>query len=375
MTERLRPSHLRVDLDAVAANVRRLGEVAATEVCAVVKADAYGHGAAPVARAALAGGATWLAVALVEEGVALRAAGIDAPILVLSEPPRAAVGAVLDADLAVVAYTPAFLADLDAAAGARGRRASVHLKVDTGMGRVGATLGTWADVVDVASAADHLEVEGIMTHLACADDPASDATAAQLDAFDGAVATARERGLAPRWVHAANTAGALLHPRARHDLVRPGIGIYGLSPGPAVDASDHGLVPAATLVSAVGFVKRVPAGTPVSYGHRWHAPDDGWLATVPIGYADGVPRRLTGPGEVLVGGVRRPIAGTVTMDQIVVWCGDDRPEVGDEVVLVGAQGDGRLRLEDWASHVGSITYELASQLTARVPRVHVHTEG
>jgi alanine racemase len=147
--------------------------------------------------------------------------------------------------------------------------------------------------------------------------------------------------------------------------------VYGLSPDLAVDAAAHGLRPVASLVSEVSFVKRVPPGTPISYGHRFAAPAEGWVATVPIGYADGVPRRLTGVGEVLVGGRRHPIAGTVTMDQILVWCGDHVPTVGDEVVLIGRQGAHELRIEDWAAHLGTITYELTAQLTARLPRRHV----
>jgi len=168
----------------------------------------------------------------------------------------------------------------------------------------------------------------------------------------------------------ANTAGLLRHPGARRGLVRAGIGIYGLSPDVEVDAADHGLRPALRVVSAVSYAKRVPAGTPVSYGHRWRAPADGWVATVPIGYADGVPRALTNRGAALHAGVRRPIAGTVTMDQLMLWCGDDEPRVGDEVVLLGAQGDQRIRVEDWAAMLDTITYEVVTQLTPRLPRYH-----
>jgi alanine racemase len=368
----VRPTTLRIDLGAVRHNVARLAAVApGADVCAVVKADAYGHGAVPVARAALAGGASWLGVALVEEGRSLRAAGIDAPILLLSEPPVSAASDVVEADLTPVVYRHDMLAALDAVGAAAGRAVAVHLKADTGMGRVGVRPEHWEPVLRHAAAAGHLEVTGLMTHLACADEPDRPVTTDQLAAFDRFLALAADVGLRPRWVHAANTAGTLLHPGAHHDLVRPGIGIYGLSPDLAVDAADHGLVPVASLTSEVSFVKRVPAGTPVSYGHRFAAPADGWVATVPIGYADGVPRRLTGVGEVLLGGARRPIAGTVTMDQLLVWCGEHRPEVGDEVVLLGRQGDEQLRVEDWAAHLGTITYELTSQLTSRLPRHHV----
>jgi alanine racemase len=372
---RYRPTELRVDLAAIAANVAALGRTAGTDVCAVVKGDGYGHGAVPVARAALAGGATWLAVALVEEGEDLRAAGIDAPVLVLSEPPAAAVAALLAARLTPVAYRPAFLEALAAAGAARGVPVGIHLKADTGMGRVGVPEDGWADVVGRAAASPHLDVQGLMTHLAVADEPGNPATDRQLDGFDRFIALAEEHGVRARWIHAANSAGTLLHPRSRRTLVRPGIGVYGLSPDLAVDALDHGLVPASSLVSEVSYAKYVARGTAVSYGLRWSAPADGWVATVPVGYADGVPRRLTGRGEVLVGGRRRPIAGTVTMDQLLVWCGDDRPRVGDEVVLIGRQGAASLRFEDWAEHVGTITYEVATQLTARVPRTHLDPPG
>ncbi|MEX0834791.1 MAG: alanine racemase, partial [Nitriliruptor sp.] len=313
----MRPSSIVVDLDAVRHNVRTLGAAADSEVCAVVKADAYGHGAVPVARAALDAGATWLGVALVEEGRDLRAAGIDAPVQLLSEPPVTAVGDLLDERLTPTVYRPEFLTALDSAAGDRGTTAAVHVKADTGMGRVGVRPEGWEAVLRQARDAAHLEVEGLMTHLACADEPESDTTAQQLASFDRFLALATELGVEPRWIHAANTAATLLHPGAHRGLVRPGIGIYGLSPDLAVDAADHDLRPALSLVSEVTYVKHVPAGTPISYGHRFAAPADGWVATAPIGYADGVPRRLTGVGEVLLGGQRRPMAGTVTMDQIL----------------------------------------------------------
>jgi alanine racemase len=368
----VRPTILQVDLGAVRHNVARLAATApGADVCAVVKADAYGHGAVPVARAALAGGAIWLGVALVEEGRELRAAGIDAPILLLSEPPVAAASDVVDAGLTPVVYRREMLDALDAIGADEGKAVAVHLKADTGMGRVGVRPEDWGSVLQHAAGAGHLEVTGLMTHLACADEPDRPVTADQLAAFDRFLTLAADVGLRPRWVHAANTAGTLLHPGAHRDLVRPGIGVYGLSPDLAVDAADHGLLPVASLTSEVSFVKRVPVGTPVSYGHRFAAPADGWVATVPIGYADGVPRRLTGVGEVLLGGARRPIAGTVTMDQLLVWCGDHRPEVGDEVVLLGRQGEDQLRVEDWAAHLGTITYELTAQLTSRLPRHHV----
>jgi alanine racemase len=366
----LRATRLEVDLAAVRHNVARFGSHTGTEVCAVVKGDGYGHGAVPVARAALDAGATWLAVALVEEGVALRRGGITAPVLVLSEPPIASIPTLLDADLTPVTYRAPFLAALDAAAEGRDHEVRVHLKVDTGMGRVGAPEGEWEELLREAAATRRVTVEGLMTHLARADEPEETVTAEQLDRFDRVAAAAARVGIRPRWRHAANSAGALAHPAAALDLIRPGIGIYGLSPSLEVDAAEYGLRPALRLLTEVAFVKHVARGTPVSYGHRFVAPADGWLATLPIGYADGVPRALTNVAEVLLEGRRHPIAGTVCMDLLMVWCGDHRPRVGDEVVLLGDQGEERIRTEEWAAIANTITYEIVTQLTARIPRSH-----
>ncbi|MFA9429653.1 alanine racemase [Egicoccus sp. AB-alg2] len=365
----IRPTRIEVDAAAICHNAARLRELSGAEVCAVVKADGYGHGAVEVARAALAGGATWLAVALVEEGLALRAAGVDAPVLVLAEPPVAAAATMVAQALTPTVYRPPLLAALDALGRERGEPVAVHLKVDTGMGRVGVPEPDWDAVLRQAVAAEGVRVEGVFTHLARADEPDQDTTRQQLAGFDRFLARAARAGLpAPKWRHTANSAGTLLHADARYDLVRPGIALYGLSPAQDVDAAAFGLRPALRLVTEVSFAKRVTAGTSVSYGHRWSAPADGWLATLPLGYADGVPRALTNFGEALIHGRRRPFAGTVCMDQILVWCGDDPVEVGDEVVLLGRQGDQRVRVEEWAAHADTITYEIVTQLTARLPR-------
>ncbi|MFO7961203.1 MAG: alanine racemase [Nitriliruptoraceae bacterium] len=407
----LRPTRVEVDLDAIAHNVARLAAAAPeAAICAVVKADAYGHGAVPVARAAVDAGATWLAVALVEEGIELREAGLEARILVLSEPPIAAIGDLIGAELTPTVYREPFIAVLDAHGQARDQPIPVHFKVDTGMGRVGTPPDQWQHQLLQLATASGVEVEGLYTHLARADEPQVDTTAQQLAAFDRAVAQAARLGIRPRLLHAANTAGVLLHPAARRDLVRPGIGVYGLSASGEVDAADHGLQPALRLVSEVSFTKYVAANTPLSYGHRWRAPEDGWVATVPIGYGDGVPRRLTNRAQVLLGGRRRPVVGTITMDQLLVWCADEEPGIGDEVVLLGAgqpapggTGAGtspgfpdrpsspdtasspdpasspirpdpveqRIRVEEWADATDTITYEIVTSLTARLPRLYL----
>jgi alanine racemase len=370
----VRPTRVEVDLDAVRHNAARLRELAGgAEVMAVVKADGYGHGAVPVARAALEGGASWLAVALVEEGEQLRAAGVDAPVLVLTEPPARHAGRLLDARLTPTLYTREFGDALERAGGDRGTTLAVHLKVDTGMARVGVPPAERAGLFAAVTAWRHVRTEGLWTHLARADEHGPDGVATteqQLDRFDAALEEAAAAGLTWDLTHVANSAGTLCHPRARRDLVRPGIALYGLSPSADVDAAAHGLRPALSLVTDVRFAKRVSAGTPVSYGHRWVAPADGWLVTLQVGYADGVPRALTNRAEVLVGGVRRPLVGTVCMDQVCVWLGDDEPTVGDPVVLLGSQGTERVRVEEWAAAADTITYEVVTQLTARLPRVH-----
>lgn len=369
MTSTLRPARVEVDLDAVRDNVRSLADlVAPAAVLAVVKADGYGHGSVPVARAALEAGAVRLGVAIVQEGVRLREAGIDAPILLLSEPPRQAAAAVVRHGLTATVYTRAGIESLGAAAAAAGARVSVHLKVDTGMHRVGCTP---ADAVGLARlVAEHpsLELEGVFTHFAVADEPQDPYTAEQVARFDEVLAALAAAGLRPTLVHAANSAGAIAHPAARFDLVRVGITVYGIAPSAALDPV-AGLRPALRLTSAVSFVKRVPAGSHLSYGLRYEVVADATIATVPVGYADGVPRRLGEVGgEVLIGGTRHPIAGTVTMDQLLVDVGDAEVVAGDEVVLIGRQGDEEITAADWASRLGTIAYEIVCGIGPRVPR-------
>jgi alanine racemase len=377
-TDRLRPTWAEVDLDAIRTNARRLAELSApAALCAVVKADGYGHGAVPVARAALEGGASHLAVALVEEGRALRQAGIGAPVLVLSEPAPVAMAEVVASGLTPTVYTWAGLDALTAAVQAAGvgrDRLAVHVKVDTGMHRVGATA---EDAVALALEVDRrpeLRLEGFWTHFAVADEVDDPYTAEQMGRFCVAVDALRAAGVRPPLLHAANSAAALWHPAARFDLVRCGIALYGLSPAAerAGTAEAARLTPVLALKARVSFVKVVAAGERLSYGLRYRLDRSSVIATVPVGYADGVTRRLSDTGgQVLIGGVRRPIAGTVTMDQIVVDCGPDAEvAVGDEVVLLGRQGDEVIDAWDWATRTGTIAYEVVCGLSARVPRVY-----
>lgn len=362
----MRPTRVEVDLDAVGANVATLHERCGSALlCVVVKADGYGHGAVPVARTALTHGAEWLAVALVEEGAELRAAGITAPILLLSEPPWGSAAEVQRLDLRPTLYTTE---GVDAFASLTGL--PVHLKVNTGMNRVGAAP---ADAVPRARRIldAGLELEGVWTHLAVADDPDDPFTAEQTARFRTVLAELRGAGVEPELTHLANSAATLAHPGTHADLVRVGIAVYGVAPSPSLAGAAR-LLPAMTLRSEVSFVKRVAAGEGISYGLTHRFERDANVATVPIGYADGVPRRLAGTGgQVLLHGVRRRIVGVVTMDQLMIDCGDDAVAMGDDVVLLGRQGDERVTPEEWAARLDTIGYEIVCGVGGRVPRTYV----
>ncbi|HYN34739.1 MAG TPA: alanine racemase [Ilumatobacteraceae bacterium] len=369
-----------VDLEAIRHNVALLRTtVAPSDVWVVVKANAYGHGALEVAQAALDAGAGGLCVALVQEGVELRRGGIDAPILVLSEQPPDAAPAIVANDLTPTVYTDGFIDALAVAALAAGRSdRPVHVKVDTGMQRVGAQPEAVAALVErIGDRSPTLRLGGVFTHLALADEPGDEFTALQVDRFDQVLSTIGVPDDAA--IHAANSAGALAHPAARRSFVRAGIAVYGISPGHGVDHLCHNLRPALSLRARVSFVKTVRAGSRISYGLRHTFDRDTTVATVPIGYADGVPRRLSSTGgQVLIAGRRCPIVGAVTMDQLMVDCGpgDDAGgapvAVGDEVVLIGSQDgpDGLqwIRAEDWADQLGTIGYEIVCGVGTRVPR-------
>lgn len=376
----IRWARAEVDLDAITHNVSVLASAAGTPVWAVVKADGYGHGAEHVARAALGAGAAGLCVALVSEGVALREAGIDSPILVLSQQPPESLADLVTYRLTPTVYTVDYADAVAAAARSAGvSHVDVHVKVDTGMQRVGAAPEATGSLVrHIGSLAPLLRPSAIFTHLACADEPGSAANGEQLAVFDRILAELDEA--CPPTIHAANSAAALALPAARRDLVRAGIALYGISPGPGVDHLASALRPALSLRARVAHVKRVAAGSHVSYGWRHRFERDTTVATVPIGYADGVPRRLgtqpDRPGiDVLVGGRRCPIVGVVTMDQFVVDVGDAPVAVGDEVVLLGAQGSERIRAEEWAERLGTIGYEIVCAIGVRVPRVVVRDPG
>ncbi|HMD93547.1 MAG TPA: alanine racemase [Trebonia sp.] len=360
----------RVDLNAIAGNVAALCEhVAPSAVMAVVKANGYGHGAVPAALAALRGGARWLGVVHVGEALELRAAGIDSPVLCLMAIREQAHADAIAAGVDLSAGSVGMVRHLAAAAASAGRPARVHLKADTGLGRGGATAADWPSVVDAAlaeQAAGRLRVVGLWSHFASADEPGNPSIGAQLAAFGEALTVAEKAGVTPEVRHIANTAAAIDVPEARYDLVRIGGGIFGLSTLPG--GAPSWLRPAMTLRARLSLVKRVPAGTGVSYGHRYITPRETTLGLVPLGYADGVPRSARGLPLVFARGRRWPIAGTVCMDQFVIDFGDEAVAEGDEVVLFGPGDDGEPTAQEWGDTLGTISYEIATGIGARVPR-------
>lgn len=368
----MRPSWIEVDLDAIESNVQAIRRaIYPAAVCAVVKADGYGHGDVPVAEAAIAGGAPILAVALVTEGVRLREAGIDVPILVLSEPLIDEIDTVIEWSLTPIVYRREFIeAVAERASRSDNVPYPVHLKLDTGMHRVGVAP---ADAIDLARRIDEderLVLEGVATHLSVAEeDP--EFTGRQIGALRQFRELLAKEGIEVDHVHAANTAGALNHPDARFDFARIGLGVYGLRPSPET-GPDVDLTPAMRVVSKVSFVQRLPTGARPSYGRVRPLERPSTVATVPLGYADGIPRRLSGlGGEVLIRGKRYPFAGTVTMDQVMIDVGDDPVEVGDEVVFLGSQGDEEITATDWADLLSTINYEVVCQFGPRLPRRYV----
>lgn len=365
----IRPVWAEIDLGAIRHNLGCLRDVAGVPVMAVVKADGYGHGAVRVAEAALEAGAERLAVAAVEEGAELRRAGIEATVHLLSEPPPTAAAHVVELGLVPTVYTSAWVDALGEAAARAGRDVQVHLKVDTGMHRVGASPDESLDLARRIATTSGLHLEGVWTHLAVADEAGHPGTSRQLELFDSVLKELDGAGLRPEITHAANSAGALGLPEARHDLVRVGIALYGILPTPA--SPDPGLRPAMSLKARVSYVKRVAAGERLSYGLTYEVVRESTIATVPLGYADGFPRALSNRGRALVHGRPVGVAGTVTMDQILLDCADLPVEVGDEVVLLGRQGDHEITANDVAQLLGTIGYEVVCGVGKRVPRVYL----
>ena len=354
-----------VDLGAIARNIGRIRDITATPILAVVKADGFGHGIIEVANSALEAGAAWLGVATVDEALAVRAAGIDAPVLCWLADPwcdlRAAIAA-------AVTISCANTETLEAIA-ALGDAAEVHLELDTGMSRGGAPVSAWDILFAAALASPSVRVTGLWSHLALAADADPEATTAQVQAFHRGVDRSRELGLEPGILHLANSAGALEHPDTWFDLVRCGAALYGIE---TVIGRSHGLEPAMRVVSRVTQLKRVAAGTGVSYNHAWLAAVETTLVLVPVGYGDGIPRDLSHGGEVVIGGMRHPVVGAISMDQLIVDVGDAAVTLGDEVVLLGSPAIGEPDAQEWGALTGTIAHEILTGLGGRMARRHIN---
>lgn len=347
--------------------------VAPAQVWTVVKADAYGHGAVPVAQAALAAGATGLCVAIVDEGVMLRRAGITAPILVLSEQPPELAEFIVGYGLTPTVTTTRGAATIANAAAAADRVVKVHLKIDTGMHRVGVAPDEAVMLAKFISSFPSLEIEGVFTHFAVADEPEHEANARQLATFTSTLDELAAAQISPPLIHAANSAAALADNNSRFTLVRTGITTYGLTPGEGVNELCAGLIPALSLKAKVSAVRWIEANDAVSYGLRRPVSQASLIATVPMGYADGIPRALGATDiSVLINGVPRRFAGTVTMDQVMIDCeSDSAVTVGDEVVFIGRQGEHVVTADDWARATGTIGYEIVCGISSRIHRRHV----
>ncbi len=375
-----RPAWAEISASAIAHNVRVLKEVMGpAALCAVVKANGYGHGAPMAAKAALDGGADSLAVAIVDEGIELRGVGVTAPILLLAEIPPETIPDALNHSLTLTIGSLAGARAAVASAERLGGRHRVHVKVDTGMHRMGVDPSGVDDVVAVLVASPAVDLEGIYTHFSVADGSSADDrnfTRAQIGRFDEIVAALANRGISPRTVHASNSAGALGYPEARYGMVRIGLALYGYLPegwlSSALEEKGLRLETALTLRARVVAVRRVAAGERPSYGRRRALERDATVATVPFGYADGYPRRLFETGaQVLINAQRYDLAGNVTMDQLLIDCADDEVAPGDDVVLLGRQGDEVITAEEWARRADTITWEILCGIGARVPRVLV----
>lgn len=370
MQELTRAAHVEVDLKAIAHNIRTLkGRTASgTLFMAVVKADAYGHGAVQVARTALTYGADRLGVATIDEAIELRQAGIRAPLHLLSEPPASTVPLILEHELVPTVTTREFVVELGRQAAAAGCEAPYHLKLDTGMNRIGVRAEEAAEFVAGLKGFPGLRHEGTMTHFATADVPGDWDFESQMERFQSALVRMRDEGIDPGIVHASNSAGTILHPEAHFHMVRCGIAIYGLHP----DASTYGrieLKPAMSVKARLTLVKRIGMGEGVSYGLTWRAAAPAIIGTLPLGYADGVHRVMSNRFAVLVGGKRCDQVGRVCMDQFMV----ELPRgssfaVGEEAVLVGSQGSETITMDELAGIAGTINYELACAFGMRLPR-------
>lgn len=373
--QRGHPVWAEVDLAAIRHNISVLGSLATgAEVMGVVKGYAYGHGNPASARAMLEGGASRLGVARVAEALHLRDAGIDAPIHLFTEAPPEAAGAIVDNKLIPTVYTEAFARALSEAGSERKRSVRVHIKLDTGMRRVGIPADDVPAALRMLGELPALEIEGVWTHLAVADVPDHPFSRKQLDLFTELVSAIERQGVSLQLRHAANSAATLSLPESHFDLVRCGVASYGLWPGEALVGSAD-LRPALSLRARIGMAKIVPAGDALSYGLQYELEKTSRVVTVPAGYADGYDRRLSGRAEVLIRGNRYRVSGTVCMDQFMADVGDDPIEVGEVATLIGRDGSDEVSAEELARHIGTINYEVTTRIPSRVPRVYLDGQG
>lgn len=366
-----RPAWLEINLSAVKENIKFLkGKISInTEIMAVVKAEAYGHGSVQVSRAALEGGASRLGVALIEEGIKLIKNGIEAEIQILNEPPVDGIPEILEYGLIPTVCTRQFIDELASQSEKAGKQVKFHLKVDTGMNRIGILPEQAVPFLERALSYKNLTLEGVFTHLAAADQPEAELTQIQLEKFSKVVESFNVKGINVAYYHTANSAGIIYHSNSHYDLVRPGISIYGLAPNAELGLPE-GLKPVLAWKSRISFIKEIPAGEGVSYGHTFIAPKPTKVATIPLGYADGYFRLLSNKAEVLIKGQRKKVIGNICMDQFMVDLGKVDVTIGEEAVLIGGQGSERITAEEIASHIGTINYEVTSRISERVPRFY-----
>ncbi|NLJ61361.1 MAG: alanine racemase [Firmicutes bacterium] len=371
-----RPTIAEIDLTCIARNIQGIRKIVGSdcEILAVVKADAYGHGAIPAARTALNNGANWLGVALVEEGIALRRSGIIAPILVLAQLFPTQAQAALRYNLSCAVATYEFAEALSNAAVKEGKKAKCHVKIDTGMGRIGLYPNQAVSFVKRIAMLPNIEIEGVFTHLATAEAEDRSFLYRQLSLFNDATEALKSNGIQAQYYHAANSVAAVTVPEARFDIVRPGIFIYGVTPLSGEEArgirSELDITPALSLKTRVGFVKRCPKGASIGYGATYTTDRDCTIVTLPIGYADGFPRALSNRGQVLIRGNRLPVVGRVCMDEFMVCAGDLEVDMEDEVIIIGRQGKEEITAEEVAEKAHTISHEVLCGISRRVPRVY-----
>jgi alanine racemase len=373
----IRPVWAEIDLSALRSNLAEIRRVIgpAVDIMAVVKAEGYGHGATEIAKAACQWGVGWLGVALPEEGIALRKAGITLPILVFAVLQADQAEAFLQYDLIPTVCLIEPVVALSRAAVKVGKTVSVHLKVDTGMGRVGVPCREAAKILKILAAIPGIKVKGVYSHLATADHADKEYARIQIQRFEEMVITLKNQELLPENVHLANSAATMELPQAHYSMVRPGIILYGLYPSAEVDRGKTSLKPLLSLKTRVIYLKRVETGTGISYGQKYHTSRDTTIVTLPVGYADGWSRMLSHKAEVLIGGKRYPVVGTICMDQCMVDVGDDPVEIGSEVVLIGSQGKECITADEIAERLGTINYEVTCMISDRVPRVYINHDA